>query len=567
MTFNNYQYNRPNVEDLSNKIHDLLDAFNNAQSKDEQNKLIAEINTHRNQLESMWNLANIRHTINTKDETYEQENDFFNANMPKFQVIVNEYYDALVNSKYKEGLKNQWGAQLFRIAEMRSNTISEEVVADLAQENKLGSKYQKLKASAKIDFEGKEYNLAGLSPIMQSNDRNVRAKATTAFWSFFEENKNEFDSIFDDLVKTRNTIAQKLGYSNFVELGYDRMLRSDYRRDEVAKFRAAVLKYIVPYASELRERQAKRIGLDKASFMHYDVGYHFKSGNPTPKGSPEWIVEQGKKMYNELSPETSTFFSFMLDRNLLDLENKKNKAGGGYCTYISTEKSPFIFSNFNGTSHDIDVLTHEAGHAFQVFESRKFELPEYNWPTFEACEIHSMSMEFFTWPWMEGFFKEDTEKYKFSHLESAILFIPYGVCVDEFQHWVYDNPNATPTERNATWSALEKKYLPHLNYGDNEFLAQGGMWQKQGHIYEMPFYYIDYTLAQICALQFWNKAENEDRANSFSDYLRLCKAGGSRSFLELVEFANLDSPFEEATIKDAIANVRTYLNAVDDMKL
>lgn len=271
-------------------------------------------------------------------------------------------------------------------------------------------------------------------------------------------------------------------------------------------------------------------------------------------------------MYDELSKETGEFFRYMNENNLMDLVAKKGKAGGGYCTYIENYKSPYIFSNFNGTSGDIDVLTHEAGHAFQVYSSRHFEIPEYNWPTYEACEIHSMSMEFFTWPWMELFFKEDTDKYKFSHLSSGLLFLPYGVSVDEFQHWVYENPEATPAERNQQWRAIERKYLPHKDYDGNAYLEAGGFWQRQGHIYNSPFYYIDYTLAQICAFQFW-KRSRENQEEAWNDYARLCKLGGSMPFTELVREANLISPFEEGCVESVIGEIETWLDSVDDSKL
>jgi M3 family oligoendopeptidase len=271
-------------------------------------------------------------------------------------------------------------------------------------------------------------------------------------------------------------------------------------------------------------------------------------------------------MYSELSPETKEFFDFMIENQLMDLISKKGKAGGGYCTYISKYKAPFIFSNFNGTSGDVDVLTHEAGHAFQVYSSRNYETPEYNFPTYEACEIHSMSMEFFTYPWMNLFFEEEVDKYKYFHLSEALLFIPYGVTVDEFQHFVYENPNATPRERKSAWRAIERKYLPHRNYEANEYLEKGGWWHQQGHIFETPFYYIDYTLAQICAFQFFKKA-TENREKAWSDYLRLCKAGGSASFLELVKLANLVSPFENGCIASVIDHIEAYLNNIDDTKL
>jgi M3 family oligoendopeptidase len=268
-------------------------------------------------------------------------------------------------------------------------------------------------------------------------------------------------------------------------------------------------------------------------------------------------------MYREMSAETDEFFTFMCDNELMDLVNRPTKAGGGYCTMLPSFKAPYIFSNFNGTAHDVDVLTHEAGHAFQCYMSRNLGVPEYYFPTSEACEIHSMSMEFFAWKWMKSFFKEDEDKYQFSHLSGALLFLPYGVSVDEFQHFVYDNPQATPAERNAAWLSIEKKYLPHRNYDGDAFLESGGIWQQQRHIYESPFYYIDYTLAQICALQFWVRTKN-DRDSAWKDYVTLCSAGGSKSFLELVSLANLHSPFEDASFVSIVDDITTRLDGVND---
>jgi len=389
-------------------------------------------------------------------------------------------------------------------------------------------------------------------------------KASEAKFGFFAEHEEEFDRIYDELVKVRTEIAKELGYNNFVELAYYRMSRTDYNAEMVANFRDQVKEYIVPLANKLRKRQQERIGVDTLKF--YDEGFKFVSGNATPKGSPEWIIDNGKQMYSELSTETDEFFTFMNENQLMDLVAKKGKASGGYCTFIENYKAPFIFSNFNGTSGDIDVLTHEAGHAFQVYSSRSFEIPEYSWPTYEACEIHSMSMEFFTWPWMELFFQEETDKYKFSHLSGALLFLPYGVAVDEFQHFVYENPEATPAERKQAWKEIEEKYLPHRDYDGNEYLEKGGFWQRQGHIYESPFYYIDYTLAQICAFQFWKKSQ-ENHEEAWKDYIHLCKQGGSKSFTGLVKEANLISPFDEGCVASVIDTIQAWLDQVDDKAL
>jgi len=461
-------------------------------------------------------------------------------------------------------LKKKWGTQLFLLAEAQLKTFSPEIIPLLQQENKLSSDYTKLVASAKIMFEGEERTLPQLQPFAESQDRSMRKKASEARFNFFQENSEKFDEIYDSLVKIRTEIASVLGYSNFVELAYYRMTRTDYDATMVKKFRDQVKEFIVPLATKLYERQQERIGVD--TFTYYDEGFQFTSGNATPKGSPEWIIENGAKMYHELSEETGSFFDFMTERNLLDLVAKKGKAGGGYCTYIDNYSSPFIFSNFNGTSGDIDVLTHEAGHAFQVYSSRNYNIPEYIWPTYEACEIHSMSMEFFTWPWMELFFQEDTEKYKFAHLSGALLFLPYGVAVDEFQHIVYENPELSPAERKQAWRELEKKYLPHREYEGNAYLEEGGFWQRQGHIYNSPFYYIDYTLAQICAFQFWKKSQ-ENKEEAWKDYVYLCSLGGSKSFTELVKEVNLISPFEDGCVESVIGTIQQWLDSVDDKQL
>ncbi len=564
MEFRDYTYERPNYEEYKSKFNILLDNFINASTYEECDKALEEINALRGSLMTMMELSGIRYTINTNDEFYSKEKDYWDENSPLYEELDDSYNKAMVASKFREELERKYGKQLFNLLELKLKAFSKDIIEDLQIENKLTSEYVKLIASAKILFNGEVFNLPGLAKYKESTDRNIRKAAWEATSRFFEDHEGEFDSIYDRLVKVRNKIAKKLGYRNFVELGYVRMSRTDYNSEMVSEFRKQVKDYIVPVASKLYERQRERLGVNELKY--YDLDMEFTSGNATPKGNKDWILSNGEKMYNELSAETKEFFNFMVERNLLDLETKEGKAGGGYCTYINDYKSPFIFSNFNGTSGDIDVLTHEAGHAFQVYNSTWITVPEIVWPTYESCEIHSMSMEFLTWPWMNNFFLEDTDKYKYAHLGSAIKFIPYGVTVDEFQHFVYENPEATPTERKNMWRQLEKKYLPHKNYEGDDFLERGGFWFKQGHIFESPFYYIDYTLAQICALQFWKKA-NENRENAWNDYLRLCKAGGTKSFLELVELANLKSPFKEGCVSSIIGDIESWLTNINDKKL
>jgi M3 family oligoendopeptidase len=511
----------------------------------------------------MASLVSTRHSIDTRDSFYEQEQEFFNEHIPPLQEYSQAFSKQLLESKNRAKLEEHLGTLLFDQAELQQKTFKPEVIGELQQINKRSMEYQKLIASAKIEFQGGTYNLSQMRPFSQDLDREVRHQAQLAVSAWFEANEAALDELYDDLVKLRHTMAQKLGYENYVQLGYDNLGRTDYNHVDVKGYRDQIYDTVVPVVNELQQRKGRRIGIEHPK--SYDLSLSFLSGNPTPKGDSAWQLNIAKNMYEEMSEETGKFINFMIERDLLELDAKEGKAGGGYCTYFPNFESPFIFANFNGTSGDVDVLTHEAGHAFQVFSSRE-QIPAYRWPTMEAAEIHSMSMEFLAWPWIDGFFQEDTEKYKFDHLAGALSFLPYGVAVDEFQHGVYENPDMTPDERKELWRTIEEKYLPFRDYDDDDFLKKGTFWFRQGHIFGVPFYYIDYTLAQVVAFQYWIKSR-EDHSKALQEYIALCKLGGSKSFVALLESANLENPFKAGTVAKIIEPIRAYLDGIDDTKL
>jgi len=563
MKFQDYPYVRPNLEDLKKQYDDAIKTLKVADSVEDQITAIKKINKARGTFQTMRDLCYVRATIDTTDSYYEGEQNFFDQNSPIATGYDNELSIALVNSKFKDDLIKSFGKQWFALIEASLKTFKPEIVEDLQEENKLISDHKKLSASAKIEFDGKINNLSQMGPYQVSLDRETRKAAETAVMNFFEENESKYDEIYDKLVKLRTTIAKKLGYDNFIEVGYARLGRTDYDADMVANYRKQVEKDLVPVAKDIIDKKSVRLGIENPK--SYDLNIDFKSGNPKPQGDRDYLVNKAQEMYTEMSKETAEFFNFMVEHNLLDLEAKQGKAGGGYCTYFNDYKSPFIFSNFNGTSGDVDVLTHEAGHAFQVYSSRDIEVPEYLFPTLEACEIHSMSMEFFAWPWMELFFGEDAEKYKYHHLSGSITFIPYGVCVDHFQHEVYSNPDMTPDMRKEVWRKLEKRYLPYKVY-DNDFLEKGTFWFRQSHIFQVPFYYIDYTLAQVCAQQYWVKNQ-ENHQTAWESYYKLCKVGGSKSFLDLLKVAELNNPFVDGTINEVAVKLQEFLDNFDQSKL
>ena len=360
------------------------------------------------------------------------------------------------------------------------------------------------------------------------------------------------------MVKNRTAQARLLGFENYIDMGYCRMNRNSYTKEDIASLREQIKKTFVPFASQMHERRRERLGVD--SLTYYDAGVYFKQGDPAPTGTPQQILESGRKMYSEMSEETRDFFNIMMDWELFDVFGRKNKATGGYMTEISDYGVPFIFANFNGTSGDVDVITHECGHAFQYYVSAKDPIKEHNrYLTMETAEIHSMSMEFFAEPWIELFFGEKGNDYRQMHLEDAIAFVPYGTMVDEFQHIVYGNPDMTPKERRDAWKQLEKEYWPHLDITGCGFMEKGAYWQRQHHIFEMPFYYIDYVLAQLCAFQF-KITMDEDHGAAWADYMKLCKLSASRFYPELLKESGLNVPFEQGCISKIVDEIRKKLD-------
>lgn len=557
MKFSEMPYSRPDMEVLAAATTQTLEAMKAAPNAAGQ---IAAYDAYEKKMQTagtMQQIAYIRHTINTKDEFYNAENDYMDEIGPKLQELSHQVNTALLESPYRAELERHYGALMFKNLEIAARSFSPAIVELMQEENKLVSEYQNLYASATVEFDGKTMPLPLLGPYKQAPDRAVRKAAYEADAKFFDSHREELDTLYDKLVKVRDAQAKKMGLPNYIPLGYDRMGRNCYTAKDVAAFRDQIAEDMVPIVAKVKEAQRRRIGVEKLAF--YDEPISFADGNAVPEGTPDEILAAGKKMYQELSPETAEFIDFMFENELFDVLSRDGKAPGGYCTEIADYKSPFIFSNFNATAGDVDVLTHEAGHAFEAYRAFKQELPSLlHSPTIEACECHSMSMEFLTAPWHHLFFGKQTDKYELGHCEDALVFIPYGCMVDEFQHKVYENPEMTPEQRNELWLSLEKKYRPWIDFDNLPFYSRGGGWQRQLHIYEVPLYYIDYCMAQTVAFQFWNLSR-ENYAEAWKRYMTFVDKAGTATFAELVESAGLKVPYHAGCIKEIGESISRWL--------
>ena len=557
MKFSEMPYSRPDMEALAAATTQTLEAMKAAPNAAGQ---IAAYDAYEKKMQTagtMQQIAYIRHTINTKDEFYNAENDYMDEIGPKLQELTHRVNTALLESPYRAELERHYGALMFKNLEIAARSFSPAIVELMQEENKLVSEYQNLYASATVEFDGKTMPLPLLGPYKQDPDRAVRKAAYEADAKFFDSHREELDTLYDKLVKVRDAQAKKMGLPNYIPLGYDRMGRNCYTAKDVAAFRDQIAEDMVPIVAKVKEAQRRRIGVEELAF--YDEPISFADGNAVPEGTPDEILAAGKKMYQELSPETAEFIGFMFENELFDVLSRDGKAPGGYCTEIADYKSPFIFSNFNATAGDVDVLTHEAGHAFEAYRAFKQELPSLlHSPTIEACECHSMSMEFLTAPWHHLFFGKQTDKYELGHCEDALVFIPYGCMVDEFQHKVYENPGMTPEQRNELWLSLEKKYRPWIDFDNLPFYSRGGGWQRQLHIYEVPLYYIDYCMAQTVAFQFWNLSR-ENYAEAWKRYMTFVDKAGTATFAELVESAGLKVPYHAGCIKEIGESISRWL--------
>lgn len=544
-TFADVAASPPDFEQARAFYDELSAAIERASSVEEALQVFERWDEQRRAFLTWSSLADLRFQQDTNDTEYKRAADLLNELRPKMTGLEGALKRKFLASPLRSQLEAALGTYVFARWEAEVTAYDPVVEPFAVKEAQLQDEYIELLAKATFEFRGEHLNLPQMNKFSEHPDREVRREAAVAKWDFFTRHREQLDRIYDALVAVRTQTARELEFHNFIELGYRRLSRTDYGPAEVAGYREEIVRQIVPLAQRIVQQQARDLGVDP--IMIWDEHLYDASGSPKPPQQYDDMMAAAREAFGGLGPEIGSFAQLMLDRDLLDLRARPGKAGGGFCTSFPAYGVPYIFANFNGTTHDVNVLVHEMGHAFQNYSSRGFAISDYLWPTYEACEVHSMSMEFFTWPQLERFFGAGAQRYRMQHLKSSLVFLPYGAAVDHFQHFVYENPDASPADRNAFWRQLESTYLPWRRYGSIEHLRQGGFWQMQRHIYLLPFYYIDYTLAMCCALQFWSKSL-DDYDQALREYRALCARGGSMPFQALVRSAGLRSPFEPGVL-------------------
>lgn len=557
MKFQEIVYQRPDIDAVIAACDDYAAQIRQAASAEALVALYRAVNAAQAHYTTAATVANIHYTQDTRDEKWAAEQDWFDAHTPELENADVRVAKALLASPFAPALTQAFGSTVLPKLKNKVLSMDERVLELQKADNALSSAYQKLYGGALVELDGKTLTIPQLTLYKQSLDPAMRRAAYEAEAGYFDAHRAEFDEIYDKMIQNRNEQARILGYRDYSELSYVRMGRIGYGPKEVKAFRDEVAAQVVPMVQKLMALRAKRVGI--AHPMFWDTTVAFADGNPVPHGTREKLMAGARQMYHELSPETAEFIDYMQDNDLFDVVSRPGKMSGGYQATIPDYQMPFIFANWNGTAGDVDVLTHEAGHALEAYLAARSGLPEdLQCPGMESAEIHSMSMEFLTAPWHTLFFGPDTQKYALVHAEDSFFFLPYGCIVDEFQHIMYQNPTLTPDERNAEWLKLEKKYRPWNDFGDLPFYGRGAGWQRQLHIYECPFYYIDYCLATAIALQFF-AAQQADQADAWQRYLRLVRKAGTASYAELAQCAGMQVPFTKGSLTGLARTVAAWI--------
>ena len=560
MKFSEMTYTRPDIDALLARCKELAAKATAAPDGGalvklyyEQSEAFAEYNTAAN-------LANIHYTCDTRDAYWKAEQDFFDANGPAVTNASVEISRAFLANPHVDALTAKFGTTC--VAGMKNAVLSmDDRTVELQQRfNALVSRYQQIYGGALVELDGKQLTIPQLGPYKEDLDPAVRRAAYEAEAGYFDAHRAELDELYGEIVQNLNAQAKVMGYHDYSELSYVRMNRIGYGPEEIRKFRDQVARDVVPQLQKVMAMRAKRTGIEHPAFT--DLPIMFKDGNPKPIPGYKARMDAARTMYHALSPETAEFIDFMQDNELFDVESRPGKMSGGYMTSLPSYKAPFIFANWNNTSGDVDVLTHECGHAFEGYVAeRDPAIPaDLECPGMESAEIHSMAMEFLTAPWHHLLFGKDTGKYALLHAEDSFVFLAYGCEVDEFQHIMYQNPDLTPDERNTEWLKLEKKYRPWIDFAGLPFYGRGAGWQRQLHIYECPFYYIDYCLSTMAALQFFLLSLT-DHKDAWQRYLRLVRRAGMASYTELLQTAGLKVPFEDGSIKGIAQQMTDWLEA------
>jgi len=459
-------------------------------------------------------------------------------------------------------LKNQRYEVFLRDTALQVELFRSENVTLETETSKLGQKYQKIIGGLTVHFEGKEQTLIQMSRHLEGTERNYRQKAWELVANRRLEESEKIDSHIDDLAKLRNQISENAGFSNYRDYAHKRLGRFDYSPDDCISFQNAIEEEMVPLLRELQDERIQELNINE--LKPWDTATDPKGRPPLePFEKVSDLIECSQSIFNQVDGNLSDWFQTMQDLDLLDLANRKGKAPGGYQCSLDESRLPFIFMNSVGVQRDVETLLHEAGHAFHSMASQNEPLHSYRHAPIEFCEVASMAMELLGSEFLEEFYNsEEARRARINHLEGIVFVFPWIATVDAFQHWLYLNPDHSIEDRDKAWSKLIDRFGGNVDWTHYE-LAKAKLWHKQLHIFLHPFYYVEYGIAQLGALQVWANYKN-NKSKALNDYKAALALGGSKPLPELFKRCNIQFDLSRDTVAPMADLLRKELKALKD---
>ncbi len=528
-------------------------------------------------------------TCQTDDAEREKRFLHFIENIaPRLKPRAFKLAELFVESPHAESLPKERYFVLLRSLRNEVELFREENVPLETELAKLSQQYQKTISAMTAQFQGREMTLTQMGKFLEEPDRAVRKEAWEKTVARRLQDKDKLDDLFDDMLKLRVSCAKNAGFFNFRDYAFKLRERFDYTPDDCVEFQESIEKHIVPLLRDLDKHRAQTMGLSVAALLRSAEKSNQKSALHRSAATPDgnlrpWdlavdpqnrpplrpfndagaFVGKTQAIFDKLHPELASGFSLMRERGLLDLENRKGKAPGGYQSTLDESRVPFIFMNAVGTQRDVVTLLHEAGHAFHALATQDEPLLAYRGAPIEFCEVASMGMELLAFEYIGEYYTEaDARRARREHLEGIIRIFPWIATVDAFQHWIYTKPAHTREERRVEWGRLMGRFGSVEDWSGHEE-ARANWWHKQLHFFLYPFYYVEYGIAQLGALQVWQAAKKDPRA-ALENYRRALALGGSRPLPELFAAAGVKFDFSEQTVGELIAAARKELGAIGE---
>lgn len=508
---------------------------------------------------------NIAMTCATEDKEVEKAFLHFVENIvPNMKPFLHKLEKKLLECPHLEKLDKKRYDVVIRNTRNSVELYRDENIPLSVELTKLGQQYQKMIGTMTVTFKGKEYTLPQMGIFLQQKDRDVRSETWRLSIDRRMEDAGKLDELFDKMLKLRAQVAKNTGFDNFRDYQFREYNRFDYTPDDCFAFHSAIEKYVVPVTKRVTEERKKSLGID--TIRPWDTACDRLGRDPLrPFEDTGKLVSGCREIFGRVDDELGRSFQRMIDLGLLDLDSRKGKAPGGYQSSLSEVRLPFIFMNAVGLNRDVFTLLHEGGHAFHQFAVRDEPVLEYRHAPIEFSEVASMSMELLSVPYLEVFYSQgDAARSCRGSLVGSIGLLPWIAVVDAFQHWIYTHPEHTAEERNGYFVNLMDRFGSGIDWSglDEELCYR---WQAQLHIYEVPFYYIEYGIAQLGALQVWRNSL-KDRLSALDAYKSALKLGGSRPLPELFEAADIKFDFSEDTIRPLMEEVNEEVERLTELE-